>query len=207
MPTVNTFFWLPDEHEEFVQYLAGSPDIWARLGGLDADAAVVPPSPVAEYFVRLREAGDRALGGAIYLGSREVVLNPPIKDAERTEGGTHVPFLQDGKPVPGVSTIVGGMKVKFRAIDFWNAELLDYQPGILRADGSLSQSNLVYYSGGWRGGQYVTKSDAFLGWAKRVVAWVRRRTKASVPVGSGNATLRCTTRVAEAHSTGMVLTY
>jgi hypothetical protein len=207
MPTVHTFFWLPDEHEEFVQHLATSPDIWATFGGLDPDPVVVQPAPVAEYFARLREAGDRAPGGAVYLGSRAAVLHPPTKDAQRTEGGTHVPFLQDGKPVPGVSTIVGGTKVKFRTIDFWNAELLDYRLGILRADGSLSQSNLVYYSGGWRGEQYVTKSDAFLGWAKRVVAWVRRRTKAMVPAGSGNATFPCTKRVAEAHSEGLALTY
>lgn len=207
MPTVHTFFWLPDEHEEFVQYVADSADIWARFGGVDPDPVVVPPAPISKYFALLRKVGDRGAGDAAYLGARGVVLNPPMMDAERIEGGTHVPFVQNGKPVPGVSTIAGGTKVKFSTIDICNSELLDYRPGILRADGSLSQSNLVYYSGGWRGDQYVAKSDTFLGWAKRVMSWVRRRTKAAVPVGCGNATLPCTRRVAEAHSAGLRLTY
>ena len=207
MANVHTFAWLPDEHEEFVEYLGRSPDVWARPDGGDPENPVLRPAPVAEYFARSRDLGERDAAVGVYLGSRAAVLAPPLSDAERVEGGTHVPFVQDGRVNPGVSTIVGGTKVRFRTVNFMTAELLDYRPGRLRESGELSQSNLCYYSSFFREEQYLTKSDAFLAWAKRVLGWVRRRTKASAPVARCNYSSACTARVAEAHAAGLVVTY
>jgi hypothetical protein len=148
-------------------------------------------------------------------------MNPPISIGETIQGGTHVPFVQSGQIVPGVSTITGGTKVKFRTIGFMAAELVSYRPGVFHGslahptEAQLSQSNLCYYLSGVHrpGGEAgdaavsIQKSDRFLAWGKRVIAWARRRTTATVPVGSGTAVSQCTPHVAEAHAAGLRLTW
>jgi hypothetical protein len=201
MANVHTFAWFPDEHEEFVRYLERS-EIWARGSGGPGKSVPSRAAPVAEFFSRAFERGE-----SVYLGSRAVILDPPLSECERVEGGTEPPVTQAGKVVPGVANIVGGTKVKFNVVSIMDAELLDYRPGVMVGSAELSQSSLYYYSGSFRGGQYLTKSDEFLTWAKRVVAWVRRRAKAAVPLSRCNYSSPCTERVAKAHECGLVVTY
>lgn len=206
MATVHTFSWLPDEHDEFVRYLAVSPDIWARASG-ELGTSSPSPAPVAEYFARHRDADVAGFDRGVYLGLREAVLNPPISEHERVDGGTAVPFAQAGEAVPDVSTIFGGTPVKFQTVHFMGAELIDYIPGGPRTPGSVAQSNLCYYADFVRGNQFVKKSDPFLAWAKRVVGWVRRRTTAVVPVVGLAVPMKCTPRVAAAHAAGTLVVH
>jgi hypothetical protein len=206
MAAVVTFAQLPDEEPVFLAYLQKTGDIWARAEE-DPHTPAHEPLPIAEFLDRHASQLVAYHRVRVYLGFRADVQEPVIGSFEEMQGGTLEPFLQDGKVVPGVHTIVGGTKVRRPCINFMASPLLCYDRGLFTEEGVLRQSNLCYYSASYQGEQYVQKPAAFLKWAKKVLDWVRRHTPERVPVYRCNYESRATRRVAEACRKGLKVGY
>jgi hypothetical protein len=195
-----TFGQLPDEEPAFLAYLQKSGDVWARAV---ADSPVSPkhePLPVAEFLARFASEILEYHVVDTYLGFREDVLHPVLTEIEVVEGGTSVPRVESGNVVPGVSTIVGGTKVRRPFIDYRASHLMRYKRGMFLSDDELEQSNLGYQTG-----SPVRKLATFLTWAKNVLGWMRRHTPESVPVFRCNYEIQATKGVAEACRRGLKL--
>jgi hypothetical protein len=203
MAAVVTFAQLPEEETDFLAYLLKSGEVWARAVNDDPSAPRYEPARVAEFLDRFASRIVAYHNVAVYLGPRPDILEAVLGSFEVIEGGTTVPFVQFGEVVPGAHTIVGGTKVRRPCVDFMASCLIGYDRGVFRGEKELAQSNLCYYSGSFRGEAYVQKPPAFLSWAKKVLAWMRRRTPEWVPVHGSKSRTRATKRVAEACRSGL----
>jgi hypothetical protein len=73
--------------------------------------------------------------------------------------------------------------------------------------GELGQSNLYFYWGSFREGEFVAKPETFLRWAAKILGWARRCSPEQVPVHRCNYKTRATARVAEAAASGLKVWY
>lgn len=85
--------------------------------------------------------------------------------------------------------------------------LVGYKRGGYYPSGELAQSNLYFYRGSWVGGEFVTKPEAFLKWAGKVLGWARRHAPKRVPVYRCNYATRATAAVVEAAVGGLKVWY
>jgi hypothetical protein len=92
-------------------------------------------------------------------------------------------------------------------VDIFGARLIDYRRGGYYPGGELAQSNLFFYRGSFVGDEFVTKPEAFLKWARKVLGWARRHSPERVPVYRCNYKTRATARVAEAAAGGLKVWY
>ncbi|MGL4550358.1 MAG: hypothetical protein ACRC33_04160 [Gemmataceae bacterium] len=93
------------------------------------------------------------------------------------------------------------------SVDPFGACLVGYKRGGYYPGGELAQSNLFFYRGSWAGGEFVTKPEAFLKWAGKVLGWARRHAPERVPVYRCNYETRATAGVAEAAAGGLKVWY
>ncbi|HEX4608784.1 MAG TPA: hypothetical protein VH092_11325 [Urbifossiella sp.] len=202
MPGV-TFAQLPEEESPFPDYLQKTEAVWARAVKDTPDRPAYDPLPVAEFLTRFADRIAAYHVVDVYLGFRDDICHPAVSRHEVTEGGTLVPLLQNGRVVEGAHTIVGGTNVVRDFIDPVASCFVRYHRGLFRAEDELAMSNLGYSSAGYRGGQRVSKPDAFLRWANNVLAWMRRNTPESVPVHTCNYKARATAGAARASRQGL----
>jgi hypothetical protein len=205
MASVVTFGQLPEEEPDFLAYVQKTGDVWARAVRDEAESPKCEPRPVAEFLARFAEEVKAYSCVDVYLGFRDDVLHPEISIHELTEGGTHVPFIQNGSVVPGVHTIVGGTKVMRRFIDPRASRLVRYDRGEFRSVDELASSNLCFYPGTFKGETWIAHPASFMKWGKKILDWMRRHTPESVPVYQCNYEMRATVRVAEACKKGLKL--
>jgi hypothetical protein len=205
MASVVTFGQLPEEEKDFLAYVQKTGDVWARAVRDDAESPKYEPLPVAEFLTRFAAEIKAYSAVAVYLGFRDDVLHPEICIHEVIEGGTQVPFIQNGSLLPGVHTIVGGTKVKRKFIDFNASRLVRYDRGEFRSADQLASSNLCFYPGAFKGQTWVAHLTSFMRWGKKILDWMRRHTPASVPVYRCNYEIRATIGVAEACKKGLKL--
>jgi hypothetical protein len=198
MASVVTFGQLPEEEPDFLAFVQKTGDVWARAVRDDAESPKYEPLPVAEFLMRFAREVEAYCTVAVYLGLRDDVLHPEICIHEVTEGGTQVPFIQNGSVVPGVHTIVGGTKVKRKFIDPRASRLVRYDRGAFRSVDELASSNLCFHPGTFEGETWIAHPTSFMKWGKKVLDWMRRHTPESVPVYQCNYEMRATIRVADA---------
>jgi hypothetical protein len=198
MPSVVTFAQLPEEEPAFIAYLRKTGDVWARAVDDDPRNPQHEPLPVSDFLERFADQIVKNHEVAVYVGFRDDIFRPAIGSHEVTEGGSLVPFVQFGKVLEGVHTIVGGTKVIREFVDPMASLYVHYDRGQYRTEEELATSNLCYYSGSYRGQEWVHKPHAFLMWAKKVLGWMRRHTPESVPVHTCNYETRATIGVAKA---------
>ena len=203
MASVITFGQLPDEEPAFLAYLLKTGDVWARAVSDDPRNPQHEPLPVTDFLGRFADRILKYHVVAVYLGFRDDIFQPVVSSQEVTEDGTLVPFVQLGKVVEGVHTIVGGTKVIRDFVDPMASLYVRYDRGQYRTEEELATSNLSYYSGSYRGRQWVYKPDAFLTWGKKVLGWMRRHTPESVPVYTCNYQTRATISVSKACKNGL----
>jgi hypothetical protein len=205
MPSVVTFAQLPDEEPALIAYLQKTGDVWARAVDDDPHKPSYEPLPVAEFLDRFADqiAAYDAEGVAVYLGLRDDIKKPAISSHEVTECGTLVPFVQFGKVVEGVHTIVGGTKVMRKAIDPMGSSLIRYDRGQFRTKHELARSNLCFYPGTYEGEKWKPNPPAFMRWGKKVLDWMRRHTPEAVPVIASVYKARATVGVAAACKKGL----
>jgi hypothetical protein len=92
-------------------------------------------------------------------------------------------------------------------VDIFGSCLVGYRRGEYYPGGELAQSNLFFYRGTFRGEEFVSKPEAFLRWADKVLGRARRHTPERVPVHRCNYWTRATTRVAEVAAGGLKVWY
>jgi hypothetical protein len=92
-------------------------------------------------------------------------------------------------------------------IDIFGACVIDYKRGGYYPGGELAQSNLFFYRASFRGNEFVSKPEAFLRWASKVLGWARRHTPEFIPVHGCNYQTRATARVAKAAAGGLKVWY
>jgi hypothetical protein len=203
MPSVVTFAQLPDEEPAFLAYLQKTGDVWARAVNDDPDHPRYEPLPVADFLHRFAAEIVAYHVVAVYLGFQENIFYPMISTHEKTEGGTLIPFVQGGKVVEGVHTIVGGTKVMRSFINPMGSSLVRYDRGQFRSDDQLAMSNLGFHPGTYHGQKWVPNPPAFMKWGKKVLGWMRRHTPEEVQVYRCNYKTRATVGAAEAHKKGL----
>lgn len=203
MPSVVSFGQLPDEESDFLAYLQRTGDVWARAVNDDPYNPKYAPLPVAEFLNRFADQIVAYHVVAVYLAFREDITRPAVSSHEITEGGTLVPFVQFGKTVDGVHTIVGGTKVMRDSIDPMGSSFVRYDRGQFRTEEELAISNLCFYPGSYEGQEWKPNPPAFMKWGKKVLDWMRRHTPESVPVYRCNYEVRATVRVAAACKKGL----
>jgi hypothetical protein len=200
-----TFGQLPEEESDFLTFVQKTGAVWARAVRDDAKLPKFEPLPAPEFLARFAAEIKAYSSVDVYLGFRDDVLHPEICTQEVIEGGTRVPFIQNGCVVPGVHTIVGGTKVKREFIDPRGSKLVRYDRGEFRSVDELASSNLGFSPGTFKGETWVSHPASFMKWGKKILDWMRRRTPESVPVYRCNYEMRATVRVAEACKKGMKL--
>ena len=200
-----TFGQLPDEVPSFIAYLQKTGDVWARAVKDDPLHPNYPPLPVSEFLQRYADQIVDHHCVDVYLAFREDIFHPVIARQEVIEGGTLVPFIQSGKVVQGVHSIVEGTKVERNFIDPNASLFVRYQSGRFRNEYELASSNLGFNPGTFIDRQWVPNSPAFVKWGTKILNWMRRQTPESVPVYRCNYEMRATIRVAEACRKGMKL--
>jgi hypothetical protein len=200
-----TFGQLPEEEPDFLALVQKTGDVWARAVRDDAESPKFGPLPLDKFLTRFA-ADIRAYSAVdVYLGFRDDVLQPELCIQEVTEGGTQVPFVENGSVVPGVSTIVGGTKVKRKFIDPRGSKLVRYTRGEYRSPEELASSNLGFHPGTFKGETWIANPASFMKWGKKILDWMRRHTPESVPVYRCNYEMRATVRVADACKNGLKL--
>jgi hypothetical protein len=198
-----TFAQLPEEEPAFLAFVQKSGDVWARAVRDNAESPKFEPLPLGEFLARFA-ADIRAYSSVdVYLGLRDDVLYPELWFQEVTEGGTQVPFIQNGSVVPGVHTIVGGTKVNRKFIDPRGSKLVRYKRGEFRSVDELAASNLGFQPGTFKGETWIAHPASFMKWGKKILDWMRRHTPESVPVYQCNYEMRATVRVADACKKGL----
>jgi hypothetical protein len=203
MACVVTFYQLPEEVPSFLAYLRNSGDVWARAVHDEPQATQFEPLPVTDFLNRFGERLVKYHAVDVYLGLREDILAPQFAAFEETVGGALEPYVQDGAVVPDVQTIVGGRKVLRTHIDFMASSLVRYDQGQYHDDRMLTESNLCFYAGNYRGQEWVNKPAGFLTWVKNVLSWMRRHTSEAVPSQGRPVTMRATVGVVAAHRNGL----
>lgn len=212
-----SWFHLPEEEQELINYLARS-DVWAFSWKVEPNEPEYPPAPVADFFrdhgetltvgyqatslgwARDREAHQAAPDvvrpnvdnwgeerNIVYLGLKEAVMSPATREVETLVGGVVEPIG------PGVGRIVGATAVRRRALDSGNA-LLRYHRGAWLAHLSAFEGPTVAYESG--------AGDEFERLGKRTFGWIRRWTPESVRVHRANYTRRATRSAAGASRAG-----
>ena len=88
-------------------------------------------------------------------------------------------------------------------VDPMASSFVRYDRGQFRTEDELATSNLCYYSGSYRGQQWVPQPETFMKWAKKVLDWIRRHTPESVRVYRCNYEIRATIGVAKACKNGL----
>jgi hypothetical protein len=115
----------------------------------------------------------------VYLGLRETVLAPRVREFESLEGGWVEP-----SEVAGALRIVGGTPVLRRTIDRATPLLQYDRGGWLEHHQAIDGANLFYEN---------AKTDAeFQRLGRQVLAWLRRWTPESVKVSNANYEKRAT---------------
>ena len=146
MAAVLTFWWMPDEESDFLRLLAGQDVVAYPVGA--TESAILRPIDVDD-MIRAHNPKDLWLTLPAFVKSVRVdfqKLSPPHRS---------------GYAVSGMhSTVIG------------------YQRGRFLDDKRLSSSNLHAY---WSypddaATTMIQKPEAFCKWARKVFAWVRRRT-------------------------------
>ena len=205
MASVVTFGQFPEEEPGFLAFVQKTGEIWARATKDDPLSPKYEPGPVAEFLRRYACEIVEYATVSIYLGLREDVLSPEINVHEVIEGGTQVPFIQNGSGVEGVFSIVGGSKVNRSFINSMGSRLLRYDRGEFRSHDELALSNLCFYPGTYKGRSWVAHPASFMKWGKKILDWARRHTPEMVPVHQCNYEMRATTKVADACKRGLKL--
>jgi hypothetical protein len=203
MASVVTFGQLPEEESNFLAFVQKTGDVWARAVRDRAESPKFEPLPVAEFLARFAAEVAAYSSVDVYLGMRDDVLHPEICVHEVTEGGTQIPFAQNGNVVPGVHTIVGGTKVDRKFISPRSSRLVRYNRGEFRSVDELAASNLSFHPGSFKGETWIARPASFMKWGKKILDWMRRHTPESVPVYQCNYEMRATTRVADACKKGL----
>jgi hypothetical protein len=203
MPSVVGFAQLPDEEPAFLAYLQKTGDVWARAINDDPHNPKYAPLPVAEFLDRFADQIVAYNVVAVYLAFREDITRPRVLSHEITEGGSLAPFVQFGKVVEGVHTIVGGTKVMRESIHPMGSPFVMYRRGQFRREDELAISNLCFYPGAYEGQIWKPNPPAFMKWGKKVLDWMRRRTPESIPVYGCNYETRATVGVAAACKQGL----
>jgi len=200
-----TFGQLPEEEPDFLAFVQRSGNVWARAVRDEAESPKFDPLPLAEFMARFAVDVRVYSSVDVYLGFREDVLHPELCIQEVTEGGTQVPFIQNGIVVPGVHTIVGGTKVKRNFIDPRGSKLVRYDRGEFRGVDELASSNLGFHPGSFKGEAWIAHPAYFMKWGKKILDWMRRHTPESIPVYQCNYEMRATVKVADACKKGLKL--
>lgn len=195
-----TFGQLPEEEAEFLAYLQMTGDVWARASH---DHPVNPqwePRPVEEFVARFGKEIEQYTSMCLWIGFREDVLHPVIHLVDDWEGGTLEPvYNADGTVDPYRQKRVGATQVKSPRIAQSDSPMVSYSCGRYRDDGCLSHSNIVYTY------RHVHQRVDFLKWAKKLLAYTRKRTPQMVALSNANYSLRATDRLAEACRNGLKL--
>ena len=155
--------------------------------------------PAAEFTAKYGEQIVQYHAMDLLLGLREDVLHPVVHYFEKIEGGTREPFIQDGKVVKGVATIVGGTKVQARNVAQSDSPLVSYSCGRFVVEDHLRASNICYTY------RHVHQRKDFVKWARKLLAWIRKQTPELVPVYRCNYEMRATVALAEACKRGLRL--
>jgi hypothetical protein len=203
MPSVVTFAQLPEEEAAFLAYLRKTGDVWARAVNDDPHHPKHEPLPVAEFLDRFADSIVAFHVVHVYLAFRDDIKRPAVSVHEITEGGTLVPFVQSGKVVEGVHTIVGGTKVIRASIDPMGSPFVRYDRGQFRTADELTSSNLCFYPGTHEAQKWKPNPAAFMKWGKKVLDWMRRHTPESVPVHRCRYKIRATIGAAAACKRGL----
>jgi hypothetical protein len=205
MASVVTFGQLLEEETDFLAFIHKTGDVWARAVSDEVESPKCEPLPVAEFLMRFAGELQTNFSVNVYIGLRGDVLHPEICSHEVTEGGTEVPFVQNGSIVQGIRTLVGGRKVRRKFIDPMASRLVRYDRGTFRSVDELASSNLCFYPGVFRGEAWIAHPASFMKGSKKILDWMRRHTPESVPVYQCNYEMRATVRVAEACKKGLKL--
>ena len=177
-PSVVTFAQLPEEEADFLRYLRKTGEIWARTVNDNSTRPSYQPAPVAEFLADHSAQIARTGVVGVYVGFWPDVVRPIVRESAE---GTH--------------------------IDIFASCLIGYRRGEYYPGGELAQSNLYFYRGSFRDGEFVRKPETFLRWAAKVLGWARRRSPEEVPVHRCNYKTRATARVAEAARSGLKVWY
>ena len=200
-----TFGQLPDEVPSFLAYLQQTGDVWARAVKDDPLDPSYPPLPVAEFLQRYADQIVAYHCVDVYLAFRSDIFQPVIARREVIDGGILEPFVQSGKVVQGVHSIVGGTGVERNFIDPNGSPFVRYRIGKFRDEYELASSNLGFCPGTFIDRQWVPNPPAFMKWGKKILNWMRRKTPESVPVYRCHYEMRATIGVAEGCRKGMKL--
>jgi hypothetical protein len=173
---------LPEEHVEFWAFLATTGDIWARALGDTPRDCRYPPAPAAQFVKRFARKIQHYDAVDVYLGLEKAVLEP------RTYTQTET---------------VGGKKVRRRHVDPAGSELIRYAYGVITKDKVMERTVASYYSSYLRDNEFVRHREEFLKWAKKVMAWLRRRIAGKVPVYRCNYELSASALVMDAVEKGL----
>jgi hypothetical protein len=172
-----------DEQPEFWAFLETTGDIWACALGDNPRAFEREPQPVAK-FLKKHAKGLRRYGQVeVLIGHREHVLKPRVET--RTEQ-------------------VGGKRVRYPTINLEASQLLWYSYGVPDKSGILNRTGVSYHFGHFRGQQWVKQPEEFLKWAKKVLAWLRKRIADQVPVHRCNYEISATALTAAAVHDGRI---
>ncbi len=195
---------LLEEQAEFWAFLETTGDIWACAPGDNPRDFQREPLPVAKFLKRhakkLRAYGEVG----VLIGHREQVLKPRVETITEHVGWTAEPVFQNGKVVPYVTKMVGGKRVRRTRINFDASQLMSYGYGVPDKSRILNRTNVSYHFGHFRGNEWVKKPEEFLKWAKKVLAWLRRRSTDKVPVHQANYEISATALTAAAVRKGLM---
>jgi hypothetical protein len=193
---------LPEEHAEFWEYLASTGEIWACALADHPRQPRYEPAPAGEFVRRFAKKIRQHDCVDVYLGHRAAVLKPRVCHVPETIGGREVLLSRPGT-YPRVSKNAGGRRVRRPHLDFPASELIRYSYGVITSHKIMSRTTASYYSSYVHGDVFVRKPDEFLKWARKVIAWLRRRSAATAPVHRCNDELPATALAAAAVRKGL----
>lgn len=196
---------LLEEQPEFWSFLETTGDIWACALGDNPREFKYPPLPVAKFVKRYAKRLWQYGEVDVLIGHRDAVLKPRVKTVAELVGYRVVPVIQihNGQVVPGVTQMVGGKKVKRPSIKLEASQLMRYDYGVPDKSKILNRTVASYYWGHYQGTRWVKQPEEFLKWAKKVLAWLRRRGTETVPVHRCNYEISATPRTAAAARDGL----
>ncbi len=195
---------LPEEQPAFLEYLATTGDIWACSVGDDPHKFKYEPGPVPEFLKRFASKIIEYGAVQVYLGHRDAVLRPKAKTLIHRVGGRKVPLVQDGKVVPRHYQLVGSRAVERTIIESGASLLLRYSFGpIIKRQ--MVRTNLSFQTAYVSNNQWVKKPEEFVKWARKVVAWMRRRIEDRAHVHDCNYDIPATALGAAAVRKGLKL--
>jgi hypothetical protein len=172
---------LPQEHAELWDYLATTGAVWARAladGGRECRYEPGPPAQFLKRFAKQIQAYDCV---DFYLGFKDAILKPRFETVTMTVGGKEVVQSKPGV-WPQIATIVGAKKVREVRLDPAGSQLIRYRYGVINRTKVMDRTTASYYTSFPVGDKFERHPKEFVMWARKAIAWLKKRIAGEVPV-------------------------